>query len=139
MVQNALLADFANYDIVVTCPVKYSYVHVWLYCTDTDARLKSLENADFIASAELFYQPVLKYIVFNSFFSPPNYLGKIFRTKKPFILPSYVAASATFLLPWSPSFTESAEQMVKTISGYCFPFWKNLFIMPYGCYLLGFI
>lgn len=123
VVWNALLADFANYDIVVTRPaVPCSLVHVRLYCIKTEAGLKSLENADHITSVELFYQPLLKYVVFNSFFSPPNYLGKIFRTKKPFILPSYVAASASFLLPWSPSFTESAEQMVITISGYCFPF-----------------
>lgn len=117
VVLHPLLAVFANDDIVVTCPaVPCSFVHIWLYCIKIEVRLKSLENADHITSAELFYLPVLKYVVFNFFFSPPNCLGKIFRTKKPFILPSYVTASASFLLPWSPSFTESAQQMVMSIN-----------------------
>lgn len=99
-VLHALLAVFASDDIVVTCPaVPCSFVQILLYCIKTKARLKNLENADRITSAELFYLPVIKYVVFNFFFSPPNSLGKIFCTKKPFILPSYVAASASFLLP----------------------------------------
>lgn len=65
MVQNAVLADFTYYDIGVMCPgVTCRNVHVWLYCIETEARLKSLENADCIAAAELFYQPVLKYVVY---------------------------------------------------------------------------
>lgn len=96
----AISAVLANDGIVVTCPaVPCSFVHIRLYFIETEARLKSLENAVHIASTELFYLPVLKCVVFNFFFSPPNCLGKIFRTKKPFILPSYVAASASFLLP----------------------------------------
>ena len=128
----------------MTCPaVPCSFVHIWLYCVKTEARFKSLENADHITRAELFYLSVLKYVVFNFFFSPPNYLGKIFHTKKPIILPSNVAASASFLLPWSPSFTDSAQQMVMsiTISGYFFPYKRciccALWLLFFVCFIFS--